>query len=344
MTSTGSEPPATVALDAAVARHVAAAALEAVGASPPDAAWTAELLVRGDETGHGSHGLRQLPGYVEDCRAGRLAPAARGRVERLGPSLLAVDGERGLGQVVARTATQAAMDAAREHGVAVATVRRSGHAGRLADYAEMAAAAGLVALLAANDSGGGQVVAPAPGWPGRLSTNPIAVGVPRAEPPHLVVDLATSAASLGTVELWRALGRTIPDGWTSRGPDGTTTLLPLAGHKGLALALVVEVLAGVLSGAGHVGAPAEVEHQGLLVVVLDPARLRPLGDVRAEVEAMLAHVLGDPPPGATPLRAPGRGRRLDGPISLDPVAWVGIAAMCRELGLDPPGASDVEPP
>ena len=237
---------------------------ERLGASPADADRTAELLVRAEVGGHPSHGLRRLVQYAAATRDGTIVPSARAEVVRDEGTTVTVDGHRALGQVVCTFATDLAAERAREHGVAAVAVRRSGHCGRLADYADRACGHGVILLAFANDSGAEQTVAPPGGLAARLSTNPLAAGIPRPSPPHLVVDLATSVAAFGKVRVLQDSGEPVPEEWMRGG-----LLQPLGGAKGFALALLVEALAGVVSGAGAVSADPGSGRPGHL-----PARVR----------------------------------------------------------------------
>lgn len=307
--------------------------VERMGATPEDAARVAELLVRAEVGGHPSHGLRRLVQYAGAWRAGTIVPSARAEVVRDEGSTLTVDGKRALGQVVCTFAVDLAAERARAHGIAAVAIRRSGHCGRLADYADRACGHGVALLAFANDSGAEQTVAPPGALEARLSTNPIAAGIPRPQAPHLVVDLATSVAAFGKVRVLQDAGRPVPDAWMRDG-----LLLPLGGAKGFALALLVEALAGVISGAGAVSADPGPDDQGAFLIALDPARFGPPSELAEGLEAMLGYVMGVPrAPGAEPLRVPGSSLP---PLPLDPEARFelaaplaeGLAALASELG------------
>ncbi|HWP35026.1 MAG TPA: Ldh family oxidoreductase [Thermodesulfobacteriota bacterium] len=326
-----------------------------VGAPREEAAWVAALLTRASLGGHDSHGVLRIPEYVRECRAGRVRPAAVPAVEECGPATLRVDGRFGFGQVVARRGMELAIARARAHGVAAVALRRLGHVGRLADYVELAAEAGLAGLMVANDGGGNRIVAPAGGLEGRLSTNPLAIGLPRRSPPHLVVDLATSVVAAGTLAACLAAGEPAPAGALQdaegrpttdpaapyRDPPGT--LLPMAGHKGYALAVAIEVLAGVLTGAGFARPDAALESQGVLVLALDIGRFVPLDRFVADVEALVAYVKSARRrPGVAEIHVPGepawrraQARRAAG-VPVAEATWAEIVAVCRELGVTPP--------
>ncbi len=281
---------ATVQLHTAELEDLTVALLEASGVPADAASRVGAFLVRAELSGHGSHGVRLVGDYCDRCRSGRVDPTGRPTIERDDGSTVSLDGSRALGQVAGVVAARLAAERARLHGVAVVTMHRSGHLGRLADYVELVAAEGLIAILAVNDSGANQVVAPHGSDEARLATNPLAIGIPRATAPHLVLDMSTSVVSHGTLERLALEGATIPEGWTTG-----DVLLPLGGAKGTGLALVVDVLAGILSGAGFSGArlngdSAPDDDQGVWILALDPTRFLPPGRLERDVERLVSHV------------------------------------------------------
>jgi len=316
---------------------MAAALLEAVGAPTQAASTTATMLVRADLEGHPSHGVRLLPDYCSRCRSGVIDPAATPRIDRDDGSTVALDGRRALGQVAGRVAADLAVERAREHGVAVVTMRMSGHLGRLAGYVERMAANGVIAVLAVNDSGANQVVAPHGSGEGRLATNPIAVGIPRPTPPHFVLDMATSTTSHGSAQLRQLAGADLPDGWVAG-----DVLLPLGGAKGTGLALMVDVLAGVLSGAGFSRQSPGIDYQGVWMLALDPERFLAPGQLASETERLVCHVHTASPLAAGEVLVPGEPAaraveafQRDGIPVLGPV-WERLGELARELDVTIP--------
>jgi uncharacterized oxidoreductase len=323
-------------LTAADAQRFARDVAQRIGACDEDAARLAELLVRAEVGGHPGHGLRRLRQYTDAWRNGTIVPSAQAEIVRDEGSTLTLDGCRALGQVVCTLAADLAAGRALEHGVSAVAVRHSGHVGRLADFADRACGHGAAVLLFANDSGASQEVAPPGARAARLSTNPLAAGVPRPQAPHLVVDLATSVAAHGKVQVQQDGGLPVPEAWMRDG-----LLQPLGGAKGFALGLLVEALAGVVSGAGAVSAAPGPDDQGVFLLAFDPGRFGPPADVAERLEAMLAYVLEVPlEPGAEPLRAPGATLP---PLPLDPDARFELApplaerlaTLAGELGVAP---------
>lgn len=316
--------------------------LRRVGASDDNAAWVASRVVASDLAAHESHGLRRLVEYVGRAQAGAIDPAARPVVEVDRGSTVILDGRRAFGHVTLRDATDLVVERARVHGIAAVAVRRTDYVGRLADYAERAAAAGVVLLAFLNDSGSEQDVAPPGGLEGRLSTNPIGLGVPRAASPHLVLDMATSVVARGRVSEWADRGEPIPGDWAV--PTGF--LRPVGGYKGFGLALFAEALAGALSGAGTVSPAHGHDDQGVFLIGLDPERFMPLADLTAAVESFIAHVKDVPlEAGAAPVAVPGElgaaatAERLERGVPVQRFTWERLEALAQGVDLEMPARS-----
>jgi uncharacterized oxidoreductase len=328
----------------------------ATGMAEADAAWTARLLVRANLQGHDSHGVIRVPQYLAQWRAGLLDPRATPMVVAETAATALLDGRGGFGQVVARDALALAIRKAREVGLAAVGVRRAGHVGRLADYAEMAAAADMAAFLFVNASGAGQWMAPWGGREARLSTNPLAFACPGGAGRPVSLDIATTTAPEGKVRVKRSRREPAPPGWLLDADGRPTTdpealyarpggtLLPMAGHKGYGLAVLVEILAGILGRAGHARAAPAEDYNGLFAIVLDIARFLDPADFRAEVDALARYLRSSAlAPGAAAVMVPGEPeaasearRRVDG-IFVEDATWEHILAATRELGVTPPG-------
>jgi uncharacterized oxidoreductase len=331
----------TVAVAAGELERFATDVLVAVGARPEDAAPMAQVVVASDLAGHESCGLRQLPSYVDAVRSGLVDPAARPVVDLDRGSLLRVDGRTGFGHVTFRFATDLVVERARAHGICGVAVHNTHYLGRVADFADGAARAGVVTMAFLNQSGSCQVVAPHGGTQPRLATNPVAFGVPRSrlEGPHLVVDLATSAVAAARLAEHRDRGGPDVPEWVT--PDGVQ--LPVGGAKGFGLALVVEALAGALAGAGTVRPDPLADAQGGFVVGVDASVLRPLADVTADLDVALDHVrTSAPADAAEPVRIPGEGtaartaqRRADG-VPVQDHTWRRLLTLAEDLGVRPP--------
>lgn len=324
-----------------------------MGASAEDAELVAAALVRANLAGYDSHGVFRLAQYHEWWKAGLLHPSARPVVRDEAAFAIKVDGRYAFGQVVAAFATRLAIEKARKGGIAIATARSSNHIGRLADYVETIRDAGLIGFAAANDAGAGQWVVPWGAMEPRLSTNPIAMGIPGGAAPGILFDFSTSAAAHGKVRQLFLRGLPAPAGWLIDAAGKETTdpaclftephgaLLPAGGHRGFALSLAVEVMAGILSGAGCAGPDhGPEEMNGVFVLALDPAWFLPPEEFRAQVDRLSAYVKGARPvPGGEPVHIPGERsrqeearRRREG-IVLTDQAWAKVSAVLSDLGL-----------
>jgi LDH2 family malate/lactate/ureidoglycolate dehydrogenase len=247
---------------AEVLRDFSTRLLTVAGVPPDDAAQAASVLVAADLRGIDSHGVARLRGYFEAVRTGRINATPDLRVVRETLTTATVDGDNGLGLVVGPRANELAMDKALDAGSGWVAVRNTNHFGIAGYYVLEALERDLIGWAMTNSSA---LVAPVFGTGRMLGTNPLAIAFPGDEEPPIVVDLATSAVAFGKIEIARRLGRPIPEGWAIDASGGPATdpqsvyeggaLLPLGstrelgGHKGYALAMMVDVLSGVLSGA-----------------------------------------------------------------------------------------------
>ena len=328
-------------------------ACEKMGARGEDAELVASLLVRANLCGYDSHGVFRLAQYHEWWKSGLLNPSAQPSVASESGFAVKVDGQSAFGQVVATFATRLAIEKARAHGIAVVTAHNSNHVGRLADYVEAIQQAGLIGFAAVNDSGSGQFAVPWGGMDPRLATNPIAMGVPGGAGGGILFDFSTSAAAFGKVRQLQMRGESAPPGWLIDASGRETTdpaslftaprssLLPAGGHRGFALSLVVEVLAGILSGAGFVNPhPGPEEMNGIFVLALDPARFVPPDQLRFQVDQLTAYVkTSRPMPNIGPVRIPGEKSRADEAhrrsegIELNEESWARLAGVLQDLGI-----------
>ena len=287
----------------AVLRQLAHDVVLALGAPEGTAAVVAESLVESDARGLASHGVRRLVPYAEAVRDGRVDPAATPVVERATGGLVALDGRRGFGQLGARAAVAEVTGRARTSGVAAAVVRRCNHIGRLGEYVETLADAGLVGIALCNAD---STVAPFGGRERLLGTNPLALSVPAGGGrPAVVVDWATSATAEGKLAIARARGEQAPPGAVLDASGAPTTdpedfyaggaLLPFGAHKGYGLSVFVELVGGLLGGSGISSLPGFDESNGTVVIALDVAALVPLDGFRTQVEAFRDLLHGSAP-------------------------------------------------
>lgn len=240
---------------AAELERLAAAILMALGMPEADAALTARVVVAADLEGVETHGLGRLPNYVARLRKGLINPAPQIRTLRSKGATALLDADNAMGQVATARAMEQAIGLAREHGAGWVAVRGSGHFGAASYYCRMAAEAGMIGFVFSNTP---PAMAPYGGREVALGTNPLGVGVPAGDGPPVILDMATSAIARGQVLKANREGAPIPPGAAVDADGAPTTdaaaalkgaLLPMAGAKGYGLALVIELLTGVLAGA-----------------------------------------------------------------------------------------------
>jgi len=336
-------------IDASRLESTATRIFEALGAPAGDAAWIATLLVRANLRGHDSHGVIRIPQYAEAVRKGTVDPKSPITVTAETPVMARLDGGRGFGQVVARRGMDMAIAKAKASGLAAVGLSRTGHVGRLADYAEMAATQGLVAMLWVN-AVHGLNVAPWGGSGRRLGTNPHAIGIPGATGPAMVLDFATSVVAEGKMRVKKNRKQQAPLGWfiDAEGRPATDpeifygdpvgSLLTAGEHKGYGLSLAVEILGGILSGTGPAGPPPGVFANGTLMICLDVERFVPLADFHAQVAGLFGWVKSAKlAQGSKEILIPGEPearleaeRRRDG-VPVEDETWSQIERVAAEL-------------
>ena len=335
---------------------IAAAALAAAGAPEEAARLVARHLVDNEVIGHPSHGVIRLREYWDAIRRGDLIPAARPRITHETAASAQVDGGWTFGQVVAEFAAGLAVRKARITGVSAVAVRRVKHIGRLGRYAELAAEAGAAAVIFTSGGGRGVNQAPFGGLDRKLSSNPFAMSFPSGLEGPYVLDMATSAAAEGKIRMHRAQGLETPPGWIIDRDGNPTTdpndyyeggaLLPLGGaegHKGYALAFMIDLFSGVLSGGGSPGDPADSLSNNTTIIALDPSRFAPLEVLKERAARMTAHIkdtrLRD---ASRPVKYPGeieaaaRSANRNRPIRLPDATRAGFLSVLRELSLPEP--------
>ncbi len=326
-----------------VARRIFAAA----GAPPHIAADVAEILVNANLAGHDSHGVLRIPSYLDRIAEGRIVPSAEPVVLREAASTMVVDGQHGFGLYTARWAMARAVEKARQAQVCCASLDRTGHTGRLGEYAEQAARAGCIGLITyGHVSPGTAYVAPFGGVRGVLGTNPFAAGVPTGDETPFVLDYATSLIAEGKIRVARSTGADLPegcvidrDGMPSVKPadfyDGGF-LLPFGRHKGYALGILTTLLGG-LTGAFDT---ERGTMEGTFIQAIDIAAFAPLDAFQRGVRATLDAIKRVPPAlGVEEILVPGeperrtRVQRLAGGIEVPDTVWAQIRERAERLGV-----------
>jgi uncharacterized oxidoreductase len=335
-------------------RRLVSTITRAGGSAEAEANLVAEHLVAANLAGHDSHGVGMVPTYVRHVKTGLVVPNTRAKtVKDDGPTLM-FDGGRGYGRAVAGEAMAAAIARCRQTGVVAMTLANAHHIGRVGAYGELASGSGLVSLHFVNVTDHRALVAPFRGTDGRFVTNPVCIALPATErQPALLLDMATSAIAMGKVRVARNEGHLVDPGILidqagkpTRDPNVMYTephgaLLPFGGHKGYALAVVTELLAGALSGGPtiHPGNPrAGGVINNMFTVLIDPARFAGVDWLRREIDGFLEYVKASPPADpALPVLVPGdperlaRAQRTREGIEIDATTWEEILAAGESL-------------
>lgn len=326
------------------------------GGSPHDeSAWVAETMTRSNLMGCDSHGLARLPMYVDRLLSGQLVPGAPFEVEREAAAFALVNAHQGWGQVAARRAMELCISKARQAGIATVAVRNSQHAGRIGEWAEMAAREEMVGLVFVNSRGGPGSVAPWGGIDRRLTTNPVAFAAPTGREHLLSVDLCMSGVPEGKVLLALHRGEQLPEhclltsdgqpttdpaAWFGDPPGALLTLGGVLGHKGYALDVMVDLLAGALTRAGVSGQTTPTGN-GLLCQVFDIAAFLPVADFIAAVEDLRACARSSRrAPGVEEILLPGEPeyrtmqRRQTEGIPIAEATWEATRAAAARVGVE----------
>ncbi|HEY8613729.1 MAG TPA: Ldh family oxidoreductase [Roseomonas sp.] len=278
----------------------------AAGLPDEDAALVADSLVRADLWGHSSHGVLRAAWYIDRVRAGTMKPVTAPEVVVDAGAISVIDGRDGVGQVIAKRAMQDAIGRAKRHGVGIVSVRDSNHHGALGYFTRMAAEQGCIGMLTTN---GSPAMAP---WGGRtklLGNNPWSIAAPAGRHAPMMLDIANTVVARGKIFLARQKGIPIPGDWAIDAQGRRTTdpvaalggvILPMAGHKGYAITVMMDVLSGVLSGSGimnEVNGPYQAEKRsrcGHMVMALDIAAFGPVARFEARMEEMIAGIKAVP--------------------------------------------------
>ncbi len=324
------------------------------GADEVDA--VADNLIEANLTGHDSHGIGMLPRYVDAYREGGLKPNAHVTVVLDAGALLRLDGNAGFGQVIGREAMALGIARARELGSAIVALGNSHHLGRIGAWAEQCAQAQLVSLHFVNVIAR-PIVAPFAGSDARFGTNPFCAGVPLTGRAPVILDFATSVLAQGKMRVAHNKGEPAPAGslLDDRGQvtqDPKYAVVPPFGailafglHKGSGLAMICELLGGALAAHATQRAPDTGRRRvlnGMLSVLIDPARLADRATFESETLAFLDWVRASPPrAGVDRVRIAGepereaRARRSAHGVPVDATTWREILDAAGRLGVDP---------
>jgi hydroxycarboxylate dehydrogenase B len=360
-----------VHIEAGVLRQFVGEIFIGAGCSRQESARIAKYLVSANLVGHDSHGVIRVPRYVRSKLEGDIHSDVQVDVLADTPVLALVDGKRGYGQTVTPQAVAIGIEKCKQMGISAVALRNAGHLGRVGDWAEMAAEAGLVSIHFVN-AAGSILVAPFGGAERRLSTAPYCVGIPRGNARPLILDFATSVVAEGKVLVASQGGKPLPDN-ALISPEGKMSVDPrelygdydanpnrnprigkgairaFGDHKGSGLALVCELLAGSLSGTGATR-DAPHTYNGMFSIYIDPARFDSAQFFPRDVERYLTFIKETKPiqPGGEVL-VPGepedrsRAERSKNGIPLPQSTWDALVDIARQVGVVPPNTAAAEP-
>jgi LDH2 family malate/lactate/ureidoglycolate dehydrogenase len=328
-----------------------------------DASLIADSLVQADVGGQQSHGVLRTGWYLARLRSGAMKAVTEPRFVVDAGGVAVIDGGDGVGQVLAKLAAGDAIRRAKAHGVAAVAVRDSNHFGTCMYYTRMAAEHGCIMMLTTN---GGPAIAP---WGGRrkiIGTNPWSISAPAGSHPPLMMDMANTGVARGKIYLARQRREAIPPGWALNADGEPTTdpqeaidgiILPMAGHKGYAIAVVVDMLSGVLSGSAFLSAvngPYKADLKsgaGHFFTAFDIRAFQPLAEFNARMDAFVGEIKSVPLaqgaeeifyPGEMEARSDERLRREG--IELPDDTWAELTALAAAGGIAAGRVSEVLAP
>jgi uncharacterized oxidoreductase len=350
----------TIHIQAGPLTDFCAEVFEHVGCRAEEARRIAASLVDANLTGHDSHGVNRVPLYVYWARSGEVIPNQT--IERVvdTPVIAVIDGRFGFGQTVAPQAVDIGIEKAKTSGLCAVSLRNAGHIGRVGEWAERAAAAGVISIHFVNGAGA-VLVAPFGGLERRLSTAPFCVGIPREGAPPVVLDFATSLVAEGKVNVASRGGKPLPPG-ALIGPDGAPSGDPallygpiedsglrdpsrgkgairaFGEHKGSGLALVCELFGGSLTGNGATE-PNRKFANGMFSLYIDPSQVDPAHALDADMARYLdwygnaRAIPGEEvlTPGEPERRA--RATRAASGVSLPDEIWAAIRETAESVGV-----------
>jgi LDH2 family malate/lactate/ureidoglycolate dehydrogenase len=324
------------------------------GMPKDDAVLVAGLLVKGELRGYPGHGVIRINPYLNWINDGIYQIKERPAIEREGKITAVIDGKHYIGQVAAHFAMELAIKKAKEFGAGIVCLRRAGHTGRLADYMEMAADQGMIGIGAA--SVGSAVTTLYGGMKPITGTNPLAFGIPARDGRHIILDFATASMSMGEIQRRVAKKKKIPDGVLLDGHGIPTTdfksfrgpprgvFLPFGGYKGSGLALVTELLGGILSGNGPGRDWWEKGGHGVNGLFLQAFAVEEFQELETfydRVEEFIEFIKSRPcAPGFSEILLPGEsGRRREAQhrregIEIDESTWASLTELAGELAVN----------
>ncbi|MEE2910734.1 MAG: Ldh family oxidoreductase [Candidatus Poribacteria bacterium] len=337
-------------------RSVTRQVFTALGANTDEAEILGDFLPRANLVGHDSHGVIRIPQYIHHIKKDEIQLGRKVELLKETTTTAVINGNWGFGQVVTKQATDLAITKAIHNGLGCITVQQNNHVGRLSDYAHLIAERGCIGILMVNGHGSGTRVAPFGGIDGRFSTNPLCISIPQKNDGPIVADITTSVVAEGKVRVKRNRGEQLPPGWIidanghpSQDPkdfyeEPYGALLPLGGivaHKGFALSMMVDILAGALSGAGCSGNTAPRFGNSVFILAIQVSNFVPESFFHQQIRDLIEWVKSSRcAPGFDEILVPGepeqriKAEREKNGIPIDSETWSQIFSAGQKLGLD----------
>ena len=275
----------------------------AAGLPQADAAVVTDSLIQADLRGHSSHGISRVRVYCDRIDAGMVATRPEVKILNETAAACHLDGGHGMGAVVARQAMRMCIEKARRSGIGMCSVRAGTHFGIAAYYSMQAAAQNMIGYACSNAPA---TMSPWGGITAMLGTNPFSMSVPAGRHRPIVLDSSSSIVARGKINLAEIENRSIPLGWAIDKEGKPTTdataalqgsVLPFGEHKGYGIALMIDILSGVLSGAGygrHIGElwnNADTQQNlGFFLMAIDVALFCDLGDFKRRIDRMIDEI------------------------------------------------------
>lgn len=340
--------------------RIGTAIFEGAGVPHPRASRVMDLLVEANLVGHDSHGVIRIPDYIDGIIEGIVKPRTGIEVVRETPTTAVVNGNWGLGQVVASETMNISIAKAEKYDIGIVVTFNCSHIGRLADYTLMAAAHDMIGYCASNSL---PQVVPFGGMQRMFNQSPISCAIPAGKEPPFILDMTTSVCAGGKITLARARGEKLPPGYIID-KDGNPSIDPLdyfqggaglplggpVGYKGTGLAMVVDIIAGILSnrGAAYLGGDRGSERaarvragQGVYQMAFKIAAFRDVAEFKAEVDNLLRAVRNSKPaPGYKEVLVPGdielrtKRIRLEEGIKISQTIWDEIIQTAKKVKVD----------
>ena len=334
-------------------RNITAQIFTRLDSSKEEAEIVANHLVDADLLGVDSHGVIRVPEYVSKIQGKSksgfiIKPNAKILVEKESASTFSVDGGSGFGQVVAKKTMEIAIEKAKISGICVATARNLDHAGRIGEFTSMAAKCDLVGAMFVKNP---PAMQPYGGTARLIGNDPISYAFPTSNPDRpIFLDMAMSVAAGGKMRFAMDKGEAVPLGWIVD-KDGNPTsdpsdyfdnggsMLPFSGHKGYGLAIVTEILGGVLSGAGALN--HNPTNNALFALVVNIEAFMPIREFKANMDKFASEIKNSPKkPGVEEIFLPGereaqtREIRLKEGIPLPERTWQNILKIADDLRIE----------